>query len=463
MHAFVEHTFPHLRLHDTDAIRPRLAPCERRLLSRSVLNPPQRRRCCIVLALRDYPPTTSVDIGCASLIAGTMVGAGVLALPAVSAPAGFFPASAALIGTWFYMAASAMLSAEVAVHASCALGRPSGVSLLSQARLTLGPAGAAVSSLSYVFLHFAVLVAYVTQGATIGQHIFANIPHWLAGFGFLGALGYALYALNDEQVDTMNNLLFTGVMLSFGAVLAALMPSVRIDALSPSHANWMAVPKAVPTLLLSCVYHNIVGNVASRLQGDVDRIRRAVFVGSGVPLVMFLAANAIVLAATGDSGSAQGVASGAVDPLADLSARGGLPALAIDAFAALAVATSALGFVEGLNQLWTDARIVLLKERPEDVAKNPIPSYLLSVIPPVILSGILPGSFLASIDVGGLYGVSVLFGILPAAMAWRQRYSEDAAIATVVKPVLPGGRFGLAAMMALPAVLIAYNIWQYIY
>lgn len=141
------------------------------------------------------PKFDSTDVGCASLVAGTMVGAGVLALPAVSAPSGFFPATAvsfgrgirhciasavekkatlvpdavvlvlpclshdccqALIGVWAYMVASALLSAEVAEHSSCALGRPGGVSLLSQARLTLGPIGATFASLSYVFLHFAV-------------------------------------------------------------------------------------------------------------------------------------------------------------------------------------------------------------------------------------------------------------------------------------------------------------------
>lgn len=462
MHAFVHSVSLQLRQHCR--ILPQTEPLLRKSKSGSRSSPiaPERRRSA-TRAQEDSVPPTSVEIGCASLIAGTMVGAGVLALPAVSSPAGFLPTSGALIGTWLYMAASAMLSAEVAVHCSCALGRPSGVSLLSQARLTLGPAGAALSSLSYVFLHFAVLVAYVSQGATIGQHLFASIPHSLAGFCFLGALGFALFALNDEQVDTMNNLLFAGVLVSFGVVLASLLPSVHIDALSPSHANWMAVPRAIPTLLLSCVYHNIVGSVASRLQGDVDRVRRAVLIGSGVPLVMFLAANAIVLAAAGDAGSAtSSIGSGGVDPLVNLSEKGGLPAMAIDAFAGLAVATSALGFIEGLNQLWTDARISLLKERPEDVARNAVPSYLMSVIPPIILSGLLPGSFLAAIDIGGLYGVSVLFGILPAAMTWRQRYSEDAAIATFAKPVLPGGRFTLAAMMALPTLLIIYNTWQYV-
>jgi hypothetical protein len=47
-------------------------------------------------ATRPTPITAkfdAADVGCASLVAGTMVGAGVLALPAVSAPSGFVPAS----------------------------------------------------------------------------------------------------------------------------------------------------------------------------------------------------------------------------------------------------------------------------------------------------------------------------------------------------------------------------------
>lgn len=68
-----------------------------------------------------------------------------------------------------------------------------------------------------------------------------------------------------------------------------------------------------------------------------------------------------------------------------------------------------------------------------------------------------PDAFLSFLDIAGLYGVAVLFGVLPAAMAWRQRYSVDAALATASVPALPGGRAGLALMMGLPLALIGYN------
>lgn len=48
-----------------------------------------------------------------------------------------------------------------------------------------------------------VLVAYVSQGASIGTRIFPVLPTAVTGGIFLGTLSFALYILNDEQVDTM--------------------------------------------------------------------------------------------------------------------------------------------------------------------------------------------------------------------------------------------------------------------
>lgn len=77
-------------------------------------------------------------------------------------------------------------------------------------------------------------------------------------------------------------------MLSFFGVLAALLPEAQIQALT-ANANWSNVPRAVPTLLLSCVFHNIVGSISARLQSP-ERVRNVVLAGSGVPLAMFVAA-----------------------------------------------------------------------------------------------------------------------------------------------------------------------------
>lgn len=44
-----------------------------------------------------------------SLVAGTTVGAGILALPSVAIESGFIPSSAALIGSWIFMVTTGQL------------------------------------------------------------------------------------------------------------------------------------------------------------------------------------------------------------------------------------------------------------------------------------------------------------------------------------------------------------------
>ena len=59
------------------------------------------------------PPAADMsDASAAALIAGTTVGAGVLALPAATAGAGFAASSGVLCGSWVFMAAAGLLVAD---------------------------------------------------------------------------------------------------------------------------------------------------------------------------------------------------------------------------------------------------------------------------------------------------------------------------------------------------------------
>ena len=59
------------------------------------------------------PPAADMsDASAAALIAGTTVGAGVLALPAATAGAGFAASTGVLCGSWVFMAAAGLLVAD---------------------------------------------------------------------------------------------------------------------------------------------------------------------------------------------------------------------------------------------------------------------------------------------------------------------------------------------------------------
>ena len=97
------------------------------------------------------------------------------------------------------------------------------------------------------------------------------------------------------------------------------------------------------------VFHNIVPVISYRLKGDAAQIRTAIVAGSGVPLILFLVWNAVVL---GSVSPAVLNAAGGMDPLALLrrgggnGEDGGLGTL-ISAFSEAAVITSFTGFVYG--------------------------------------------------------------------------------------------------------------------
>ena len=129
------------------------------------LENPTKPSAAAVAALESRVATSSI-VGATALVAGTTVGAGILALPAKTIAAGFGPASVALIGSWAYMAVSALLIAEVNVNTLCALDKSS-VSMSSMASETVGDIGSVVASLAYAFIHYALLIAYMLEGGKL--------------------------------------------------------------------------------------------------------------------------------------------------------------------------------------------------------------------------------------------------------------------------------------------------------
>ncbi|MFM6139948.1 MAG: aromatic amino acid transport family protein, partial [Sphaerospermopsis kisseleviana] len=64
-------------------------------------------------------------LGSTALIAGTTVGAGILALPAVTLPSGILPSTIVIIAVWLYTLFSGLLIAEVTLNVMGAEGMTS--------------------------------------------------------------------------------------------------------------------------------------------------------------------------------------------------------------------------------------------------------------------------------------------------------------------------------------------------
>ncbi|CAA6655239.1 unnamed protein product [Spirodela intermedia] len=207
-------------------------------------------------------------------------------------------------------------------------------------------------------------------------------------------------------------------------------------------ANWGQVPSTIPVIIFSLVYHDIAPVICSYLGGDLPRIRSSFLIGSVVPLLSLLIWDAIVLGFSADSG--------VTDPF-DLFMSDAM-ALMVEVFSLLAVATSLIGTLLGFSQFFQEqlrnslSPPLAQEQRSttdhissrEDAAGGCSPrsrrgledwwagnnlnlrAMSMAVIPALLVSTTVNCSrfFLACLPAAGGYCMTVLYGILPPAMAW---------------------------------------------
>ncbi|KAH9622788.1 hypothetical protein KSS87_007384 [Heliosperma pusillum] len=370
------------------------------------------------------------------------VGAGILAIPAVTQESGFLASTVACIGCWAYMVVTGLYIAEVNLNTMCELGS-GGVSLVSMARRTLGSAGVQITCWTYIFIHYALLVAYIARSSEIITN-YLGIPlivdgsiffnRWESGTIFSLTFGALCYFGSQRFIGTVNGLLVLGIITSFTALVAVASGDLHFEALLK--ANFEAVPSSIPIIALAFVYQNVVPVLCTNLEGDLSKVRTAVILGTTIPLLLFLVWNGVILGTISNLDSDAGKI---IDPLQQLRSSNGVVGPIVEIFSLLAIGTSYIGFVLGLVDFLAD-----LLKLPTGQSK-PLP-YLLTLFPPLLLSLLDPEIFFKALDFAGTYGVLVLFGLLPAAMSWSDRYLTSPELPKVPQ-LVPGGKLTLSLVI----------------
>eukprot|EP00529_Nitzschia_sp_RCC80_P022787 CAMPEP_0113490648 /NCGR_PEP_ID=MMETSP0014_2-20120614/27155_1 /TAXON_ID=2857 /ORGANISM="Nitzschia sp." /LENGTH=496 /DNA_ID=CAMNT_0000384427 /DNA_START=300 /DNA_END=1786 /DNA_ORIENTATION=+ /assembly_acc=CAM_ASM_000159 len=304
---------------------------------------------------------TGSVLGAASLVAGTMVGAGILALPTATAPVGFLPSTAAMGIGWVYMTMSGLLIAELCLNRLGMSGKP-GSGMLELYEDALGPQWSKVGSVTYFFLHYTLLVAYIAQGGTNLNALVSNtalqqlpVPPQVL-FATICAAG--LYTTSPSTIEKANNAFVLVLSAAFIGIITLGAQTADFGSLVDlSNQHPEKVADAFPIIFLSLVFHNIVPTVVNQLEGDRAKITTAIVGGTTVPTLMFLAWNAVVLGNMDlpAAGSSAMEGASAVDPVTLLQTASGNPVLSnlVTTFSSLALVTSLIGFVYGLLDGWT--------------------------------------------------------------------------------------------------------------
>lgn len=383
--------------------------------------------------------------GAILLIAGCCIGAGMLGLPVVSALAGFNPSLLMFLLSWLFMTSTAFLLLEVNLQFT------GDANIISMAERTLGYAGKLTAWICFLFLFYAIGVAYLAGcGELIADFVLENfqlaIPHWAGMFAVSLLFGGFVY-LGTHAVDLFNRLLMVGLASSYLMLVGRGVPYIKMENLL--HNDWSVAALILPIMIISFGFHNLIPSLTTYLNRDRKRLRLAILCGSVLPLCIYLIWEWLILGLVpvhGQDGFLAVLERGdlATDILQNTTGSSSVLQIA-QYFALFALLTSFLGnslsFVDFLADGW----------RIQKKGGKKFFLCLMVIVPPLLLACAYPHLFLTALHYAGAFGAVILFGILPALMAWSVRYSQNRGIQ---KAILPGGKVVLVSIILFALFII---------
>jgi tyrosine-specific transport protein len=384
------------------------------------------------------------------LVAGTTIGAGMLALPISTGMAGIFPSLLVFIAYWIYMTFTAFLMLEVN------LWMESGNNLNSMAKYTLGKIGQVASWTLYLFLLYSLLTAYIAGGGPIVLDAIKStagiiLPAWAGWLPLLVVFGFFVYK-GTRSVDYANRLLMIGLVITYCLMVIFLTPHLDQNLLD--YANWKYVLMGISVVATSFGFHIIIPSLVTYLDRDISMLKKVIMIGSLIPLLVYISWEFLVLGIVpilGENGIQEGYVMGS-NGAHLMTAFLENPAIAMIAtfFSFFAIITSFLGVALSLFDFLADG-FSIEKNRPGRVLL-----YVLTFLPPLLISLIDPRAFLSALEYAGAFGVVTLLGLLPALMVWSGRYVKKLAPQDAFRT--PGGKVALLAAMMISLAIISLEV-----
>ncbi|PCH56806.1 MAG: tryptophan/tyrosine permease [Legionellales bacterium] len=361
-------------------------------------------------------------IGGVLLISGTAIGGGMLAVPTVTATAGFAYASSALLICWIFMTISAFLILEVVLYLVHKKEMQTPINLISMAETTLGRYGKIIAWVTYVALLYALICVYLkTSGAWLSQFlnmtdIFTmSIPNNISSI-IIAMLFSIILITGIRGVDYVNRLLSVGMLIAYIVLIVAILPHVQSDLLL-RQGSVISLASSMPLLITAFGSAIVVPSLCHYLYYDKKILRITLLLGCLLPLLAYFIWEIVTLGAlplegayglhtlieSGDDGTGIAIA------LKHITQNSWVTESAI-AFSVFAVLTSFLGISLSMLHFFSDALKIY----------NRTVLILLTYLPPVLLIILFPGSFTTILSFAGIF-VAIFLGLLPVAMAWRVR------------------------------------------
>ncbi len=388
-------------------------------------------------------------IGGVLLVVGTTIGAGMLALPIATAQLGFWGSLVLLFSSWGVMTASTFLFLEIN------LWLPPNSNLVSMAGATLGKGGQAVAWMVYLVLLYSILSAYIAGGGDLFHYILATggieIPLSVASIIFTCLFGLVVY-FGIRSVDYVNRGLMFGKLSALIVLILLVTPFVSGANLASGEIKYMIYPTSLTVTIVSFACIMIVPSLRTYFGDDVKTLRKAIFIGTLIPLICYIGWDLVIMGVIPLEGTpsltnmlhSSTSNSDMIAAIASILKKNLVTSLA-KFFTSICMATSFLSVSLSLSDFLSDGFNV----KKQGVGGNAL-IFGATFLPPLLIVLFYPNAFLRGIEYAGIC-CFILMILLPALMAWRGRYFRGM---TTAGYQLPGGKVLLALLVVFALFLL---------
>ncbi|CAH7213163.1 Glutamine transporter 2 [Vibrio chagasii] len=363
-------------------------------------------------------------MGSSLIIAGTALGAGMLAIPMVLAQFGLLYGTLLMVLICFGTTYAALLLLEATIKAGGGLG------LNSIARKTLGKQGQLITNGLLYALLICLLMAYILGAGDLLSKLLSNlgvdITATTSQITFTLIAG-AVVASGTGVIDKLNRALFFVMLASLFATMAFLAPSMTQDNLMQvTSNNHVDLIKTSAILFTSFGFMVVIPTLVSYNHEATDKqLRNMVIVGSLIPLVCYLC---WLFAVVGNLSEEQFRSFHNVsDLMAAFEAQSPWVGTVLSIFTGLALLTSFFGVA-----------MSLFNQNRDMLNQNTAVTYCISFILPLAGSLLAADKFLQVLNYAGIILV-FLAVFVPLVMVHKQRFmkvAEDRYSAEGGKPMM---------------------------
>ncbi|EAQ55179.1 MULTISPECIES: aromatic amino acid transport family protein [Vibrio] len=353
--------------------------------------------------------------GSTLIIAGTTIGAGMLALPLASAGIGFSTSLFLMLGLWALMAFTALLMVELHQFAE------SDATLHTLAHTILGTKGKWIASFAVMFLFYALCAAYIAGGGAQFNQRISDI----AGIELNGQVTTLLFTLlvagvvtiGTHSVDKVNRVLFGLKLIAMVLVLSFLAPNITSQYLMSMPLQQGLIVAAIPVVFTSFGFHGSIPSIVRYLDGDVRSLRKVMIIGSALPLVIYVFWQSVTLGVISQEQLLSDTSLGALLVSLSKTVHQSNLSLIVGVFADLALLTSFIGVSLGLFEFMGDSLSKKLGN-----AKR-VKTAAITFLPPLGFALFYPQGFIMALGYAAI-ALSVLAILLPTVMVYKVRYTD---------------------------------------